>query len=82
MRYKKEIEQKTAAEIDALIDAEACQSQSIVFYPPSYVVEVMAGMGYTVTKPYVIRRYNQIGVYNYKGLWVKRLWTPTNCKVW
>lgn len=70
-RYLKQTEQQIRAAINDLIDREALQTERVVYYPTSYVVEVMAGMGYTITQDYVRRRYAEIGVRNENGLWVR-----------
>lgn len=72
-RKKIDLENETRLQIDELIQTEALQTNKLTFYPPSFVVSVMEGKGFLVTKDYVIRRYRALGIEIENGLWVKEL---------
>ena len=73
-RQKQADEIETREHTDELIQSYALMTNKAIYLPPGFlIVEMESRYGETVTKDYVIRRYEAHQIYYKDGLWIKDL---------
>ena len=73
MRQKlsKEVELQQA--VKKIILETARQTEKAVYLSPTRVVSLLHGRGIKVSVAFVIRRYEELEIYNENGLWLRRI---------
>ena len=50
---------------------ENIQTEKLVYPPPPVIVDILRQKKVEVTRQYIIRRYEEMGIHYENGLWVK-----------
>ena len=73
MRQTFDKETVTREKVNQFIKEKATQTAKIVYLTPTRVQTLLQARGIIVSKDYVFRRYEELGIKNVNGLWVKEL---------